>query len=72
MQGTTSCAGKKSKLAEIMATMCMPARMVNPELVFASIYATAEAGITQNLAGMLKASHSLVHECLFTIGMATG
>ena len=32
-------AGKKSKLAEIMATMCNAARMVKLELVFASIYA---------------------------------
>ena len=37
-----------------------------------------EAGSTQNLAGMLKASHSVVHECLlgpnagvFTSGLVT-
>ena len=32
-------AGKKSKLAEMMAIMCNPARMVKLELAFASIYA---------------------------------
>ena len=32
-------AGKKSRLAEIMATMCNPASMVNLELVRSSIYA---------------------------------
>jgi len=31
--------GKKSKLAEMMAIMCKPARMIKLELVFASIYA---------------------------------
>ncbi len=54
----------------MMAIMCKAARMVKLELVFASIYAST-AGV-QKLAGMLKASHSMVHECLFTVGMATG
>jgi len=32
-------AGNKGRLAEMMATMCNPASMVNLELVYSSIYA---------------------------------
>jgi hypothetical protein len=36
-------AGKKSKLAEMLAIMCKPAGMVKLELAFASIYACCGA-----------------------------
>ncbi len=55
----------------MMAIMCKLARMVKLELVLQVFTPAVEAGITQKLAGMLKASHSVVHECLCMVGMAT-
>ena len=63
--------GKKSKLAEMMAIMCKPARMIKLELSLQVSTPAVEAGSTQKLAGMSKARHSVVHECLFMVGVAT-